>query len=262
VAGIEIRADLKDCLDFTAAVSQIAAALAHAGCPESLDVRKSMAVGVLADPHRAAEMLDRQGPPGPDPTAGSADAADARARRKARRRKQMVLHVHLFQDAVTSPSCGDVGRLEELDLLVLTEQIREWCGRDDTHLTVLPVRDLSEHIAVDSYEVRGRLAEQTQLKQPRCVFPWCTRPARRCDCDHVIAFADGGRTCSCNVAPLCRHHHRLKTHTLWGYTTVEPGVFLWRAPHGRRYLRDHTGTVDITPPGAADPSGCHHQRGP
>ena len=29
--------------------------------------------------------------------------------------------------------------------------------------------------------------------------------------------------------------------------TVEPGTYLWRSPLGYQYLRDHTGTIDVTP---------------
>jgi hypothetical protein len=33
------------------------------------------------------------------------------------------------------------------------------------------------------------------------------RPALRCDIDHTIAFADGGRTHASNLKCLCRLHH-------------------------------------------------------
>ncbi|MCW2761829.1 MAG: hypothetical protein JWR85_2030, partial [Marmoricola sp.] len=115
-------------------------------------------------------------------------------------------------------------------------------------VVVKPVIDLNEHLGVDAYEVPGRLREQAELRAGgRCVFPWCTRAAHSCDCDHVIAHAHGGPTCSCNIAPLCRRHHRLKTHTTWTYTMLEPGTFLWSSPHGYQFLRDHTGTLDVTP---------------
>jgi hypothetical protein len=81
------------------------------------------------------------------------------------------------------------------------------------------------------------------------VFPWCTRPARACDCDHIQPWRDdgtGGDTCTCQLAPLCRTHHRLKTHGSWTYTTLEPGTYLWTSPHGYQYLRDHTGTLDVS----------------
>ena len=28
---------------------------------------------------------------------------------------------------------------------------------------------------------------------------------------------------------------------------MEPGTYLWRSPLGYQYLRDHTGTIDVTP---------------
>ena len=33
--------------------------------------------------------------------------------------------------------------------------------------------------------------------QPAC-FPWCTRPARRCDKDHRVPYDAGGAPCDCN----------------------------------------------------------------
>jgi hypothetical protein len=51
---------------------------------------------------------------------------------------------------------------------------------------------------------------------------------------------------TCELAPLCRTHHRPKTHGAWTYTPLEPGTFLWTSPHGYQYLRDHTGTLDVS----------------
>ena len=47
--------------------------------------------------------------------------------------------------------------------------------------------------------------------------------------------------------PCCRRHHRAKTTGGWTYLTVEPGTYLWRSPLGYQFLRDHTGTLDVTP---------------
>ena len=92
------------------------------------------------------------------------------------------------------------------------------------------------------------MAEEVELRDSTCVFPWCHRPARGCDKDHVIPYDQGGPTCPCNLAPLCRLHHRLKTHGGWTYTILEPGTYLWRSPLGYPYLRDSSGTEDLTPP--------------
>ena len=95
-------------------------------------------------------------------------------------------------------------------------------------MTVKPVIDLTEKIHVDQYQVPDRLADQAAERDLTCVFPWCTRPAEACDNDHVIPYAEGGPTASDNIAPLCRRHHRLKTHhSGWGYTVLEPGSYLW-----------------------------------
>jgi hypothetical protein len=111
---------------------------------------------------------------------------------------------------------------------------------------VKPVIDLTDHHAVEAYEIPDRLTERVALSHPTCVFPWCTKSARRCDCDHRIPYAAGGPTCECNLTPLCRHHHRLKTHAGWRYTRVEPGVYIWTDPHDQRFLRDRDGTTNLT----------------
>ncbi|MFC6286317.1 HNH endonuclease signature motif containing protein, partial [Nocardioides sp. GCM10027114] len=113
---------------------------------------------------------------------------------------------------------------------------------------VKPVVDPSGCAPVGAYEVPDRLADLVDDRDHHCVFPWCTRKARACDHDHVIPHGEsGGPTCRCNLAALCRKHHRLKTHGGWSYTHVDDGVFLWRSPHGHAYLRDETGTRDVTP---------------
>ncbi len=143
---------------------------------------------------------------------------------------------------------------------VTADQVRTWCANPDTEVVVKPVIDLNEHHSVEGYEIPDRLREQTQLRTGTCVFPWCTRPARTADCDHVISYDQGGSTCSCNLAALCRRHHRLKTHTAWSYTVLEPGSFLWSSPYGYQFLTDHQGTRDVTaerpPPRIAGDTSC------
>jgi hypothetical protein len=88
---------------------------------------------------------------------------------------------------------------------------------------------------------------QTFLRDHVCAFPYCYRPAEACDCEHRVPHEDDGPTCSCNQAPACRGHHRAKTTGGWTYVTVEPGVYLWRSPLGYQFLKDHHGTLDVTP---------------
>ncbi len=246
---VEGELDLADALDLDAAVTRAAEQLALAGCEEPLDVRRAMAAGELGRRQLALDLNSA------DTDSSDAEATVATRPTRARKPRQVVLYVHLSEAAITGQATGSTEAAGSLDLArvenhrqgVTAERVRAWCANPDTQVTVKPVIDLAEHIRVDAYEVPDRLAEQTQLRDGACVFPWCTRPARSCDSDHVIPYAEGGPTCSCNIAPLCRRHHRLKTHSSWSYTALEPGTFLWSSPHGYQFLRDHQGTLDVTP---------------
>ncbi len=197
--------DLADALDLEEALQQGAQALAEAGCEESLTVRRSMALGELA---RGGEGLTF--------------------------RRPMVVHVH--EDSPNVARCGNTRHP------ISVEQVREWCGVA-TKVTVKPVVDLAERIHVEAYEVPDRLDAQVALRDHTCVFPRCTLPAESCDSDHVRAYDEGGETASDNIAPLCRRHHRAKTHSRWRYQVLDLGVYLWISPNGLRILRDHTGTT-------------------
>jgi hypothetical protein len=218
--------DLADAVDLEAVIAADAHQQLLLGSTDSLDVRRARAVGNLARNQPALDLTEKDGRP-------------------SRRRREVVLHVHLSEGAVL----GAVGlaRVQEAGGPVTTEQVRQWCATPDAHITVQPVVDLAEHIHVGSYEASSRLKLQTQLRDHTCAFPFCFRAAEKCDCDHRVPHADDGPTCSCNVVPACRRHHRAKTTGGWSYVTVEPGTYLWRSPLGYQFLRDHTGTLDVTP---------------
>jgi hypothetical protein len=117
---------------------------------------------------------------------------------------------------------------------------------------ITPVLDLADRASVDAYEVPDRMGETVLLRNPCCPYPWCNNLTRNKDNDHATAYLpaeDGGppgQTAPDKLAPVCRRHHRLKTHGGWTYTMPEPGLYLWRSPHGHRYLVDHTGTTSRT----------------
>jgi hypothetical protein len=86
-----------------------------------------------------------------------------------------------------------------------------------------------------AYRPPARLAHLIRVRQRTCCFPGCRRPATACDLDHTIAHDHGGRTCECNLAPLCRRHHRAKQAHGWHLAQPEPGTLTWTLPHGRTY---------------------------
>ena len=85
------------------------------------------------------------------------------------------------------------------------------------------------------YRPSGTLRKLVKIRSRRCGFPGCRRPAWRCDDDHTIPHDQGGRTCECNLHPLCRQHHQTKQASGWRLDQPEPGVLVWTTPSGRRY---------------------------
>jgi hypothetical protein len=86
------------------------------------------------------------------------------------------------------------------------------------------------------YRPSRSLRHLIEIRQRTCGYPGCRRPAARCDCDHTIPYDQGGRTCECNVAPVCRRHHQAKGLPGWQLSQDEPGVLTWIPPHGRVYV--------------------------
>jgi Domain of unknown function (DUF222) len=115
---------------------------------------------------------------------------------------------------------------------------------DDVHGTVLGV---SRPIPTPLHDPPPRLAALVKAASPTCVFPGCTVPARRCDLDHRIAYERGGATCSCNLQPLCRSHHRLKTAGLISVRLLQPGEDP-DAPPGTLEWTTRTGLTYRRPP--------------
>jgi hypothetical protein len=82
------------------------------------------------------------------------------------------------------------------------------------------------------------------------VFPWCDKPGRNHDLDHIEDYDDTGppdQTSSSKLSRLCRFHHRVKTHSeLWSYERLADGTYLWTGPHRRHWIVDSKGTTMVT----------------
>jgi hypothetical protein len=117
------------------------------------------------------------------------------------------------------------GLLEYLNIRKLTPVIRGPCQHAGAEHRYRPSRQL-QHL------VRARNAT--------CTAPGCGRRAASCDLDHTDPHHQGGRTCECNLAPLCRHHHRCKQAEGWRLEQPEPGVLVWHTPAGRTYTTTPT----------------------
>lgn len=78
----------------------------------------------------------------------------------------------------------------------------------------------------------GPAAYAVALSRPTCYWPGCTTPVTRCQSDHLLGWASGGRTDPGNGAPACGRHNRHKEH---GFTVT-------RDQRGRLHILRPDGT--------------------
>ena len=117
---------------------------------------------------------------------------------------------------------------------------RDWIGRLRIQMTPIARSTCGHDHAEPGYRPSRKLQHLVRARNDRCTAPGCSRPAARCDLDHTIAWHVGGLTCECDLAPLCRRHHRCKQAEGWRLEQPEPGVLVWRTPAGRTYATSPT----------------------
>jgi 5-methylcytosine-specific restriction endonuclease McrA len=242
--------DRADADDLEAVIRQLAHQMYLDGSTDDLAVRRAKALGLLA---RGQDTLPEQ---------HEAADGEAAARPSRTSRRTVVLTVHLSDAALTGapqvdPVTGKLGlnlaRVENHRQLLTADAVRQWCGTPGTQVIVKPVIDLADTVAVSSYEVPDRIATRVRLTRTTCAFPHCTRPAESADLDHTIEYSDTGppdQTSTANLAPLCRHDHRAKTHPSpagqpWRCKGLSPGHWLWTSPLGKHYLVHPDGTTPL-----------------
>jgi hypothetical protein len=115
------------------------------------------------------------------------------------------------------------------------QPVLRWAAGLRTRLGLLDTGPCSHACQSPAYRPPARLQHLVRARQRTCCYPGCRRPAVRCDLDHTVPFHKGGRSCSCNLAPCCRRHHRAKQAPGWHLQQPQPGQMTWRTPSGRTY---------------------------
>ena len=216
------------------------------------------------------EDVDNDDPPEAEQPEARRDsatrAADSRSRAggSGRRRKRRGRYGRRgLQVRLTVPLATWLGLAEDPAVLdgygplpaALARQIAAEAARDhpttttwrcvvvhDRHATVLGVGDI---LPTPRYSPTARQRTFVRTANTFCVFPGCRAQSWRCDIDHRRPYdhdnpTAGGPTCTCNLQPLCRRHHRLKTA---GLTTPHLAQSSEASPRGltrgaRRPRRD------------------------
>ncbi len=261
IKDIYIRTEAPNAIWFDASIDRVADSLAALGDTDNKDIRRARAVGVLAQPQQALDLFattkrraaggaDSGGDAGCDQVTGAGGdqrATPAVGTSGIDPRPPATLYIYLDQDSFTRDADG-VARFEGIGPVTI-DQVKTWLGH--CQVTVKPVIDLANQAPVDGYEVPDRLREAMHLRSPVDVFPYATNTTRRKQADHSDPYVDPGdggppgQTRLDNLAPMVTFHHRIKTHGRWQVRQVFNGVFVWRAPHGRLFLVDSTGTHRI-----------------
>ena len=131
------------------------------------------------------------------------------------------------------PVIADIARQ-----IALRQQASDW------RYTMVNDTGQPVHVGTTSRRPTVTQKRRIQARHRTCVFPGCRMPAIVCDIDHAVAVADGGETCDCNLAPLCRHDHCIKHANGWTYEVLPDNRVRWRSPLGHTYT---------TPPNRAPP---------
>ena len=102
-------------------------------------------------------------------------------------------------------------------------------------ILVDPVDNTPLQLDPHKYALSAAVRRWILYRDQICRFPGCTRTAERCEIDHTHPFERDGLSEECNLAALCKKHHRLKHNSRWRVTQLGQGVLRWTSPAGRIY---------------------------
>lgn len=165
--------------------------------------------------------------------------------------------VHLVIPALTLLGHGDDHAMLEAYGPIDAETARVIAGHVPSFRTMLtdPVSGATLRYGRTTRRVPADLAAWLRIRDGRCRFPGCERPAAESDVDHTVADEHGGCTDHDNLAHLCRAHHRLKHHTGWRMRQRVGGAVHWLSPAGRWYDAPPDGLVSpLAGPGDGGPA--------
>ncbi len=108
-----------------------------------------------------------------------------------------------------------------------------------TGAKVRPLREVADLPTERQYRPSTALTAFVRMCSQTCSFPGCSKPAHRCDLDHVIPWP-AGATHPGNLRPLCREHHLVKTFRSgpngWTVKARPDGATEWTSPTGHTYV--------------------------
>jgi Domain of unknown function (DUF222) len=161
------------------------------------------------------------------------DGVDAEA--LPTRRGVVDIHVGLETLARLRDDPGDMGGFGP----VVADIARQVVDRQPDAEWRYTITDQESGLPIGGGITRRRpTADQRRTVESRshtCIFPGCRMPASRSDLDHRIPWSERRTTRSEDLAPLCRHHHRIRHLANWSYGRLDRGDHRWTSPLKRTY---------------------------
>ena len=175
--------------------------------------------------------------------------------------------VHVITDGSTLAGGDKPGHLEGQGAID-AGHVRDIAAAPGTLIRDLDLTALTHGSAqaADPYRPTALIETVVRGLFPRCSWPGCSTPSRRCDLDHVTEYnhhnpAAGGQTWLGNLNPKCRFHHQLKTFgdgwlddqiidahgVIWTEVTTPEG-FTVRSQAPNTWLLPDAGLIPQPPP--------------
>ena len=171
--SFEAELDIADALDLDRAITQGAATLKALGSEDSLNARRAAALGDLARTQTALDLSPGQrGPRRPTAARSHGRSSSTPTSTPSRRPTADDLRSHRAPRRRPTPAPARPG----------PRLVRRLPHQGHHQARHRPQADLT----AAGYAIPDRIREQIVLRDRTCVFPWCTRPARGCDIDHIV----------------------------------------------------------------------------
>jgi hypothetical protein len=163
------------------------------------------------------------------------DLLEGKTNRRSSSRGVVDIHVDLQTLAGLSEDPGELAGFGPV-IADIARQVTERQDNAEWRFTVSdPDSGLPVHNGITRRRPRAGLRRQVEANNPTCVFPGCRMPARGCDLDHRIPYAEGGPTTVSHLAPLCRHDHMVRHLAGWRHRPLPGGDHQWTSRLGHQY---------------------------
>ena len=240
---VQAKTDRADAIFLDATIQLVADALEAQGDTRDPDQRRAAALGVLANPAAAVQLIGlctTRGMPNPPTCQEDADALVEQARRMTPLERRTRLHVHVWAGHLGDPDA--VARVEGVGPVLLDQVKTFTAGSKVTVAKTVHVGPGS--VGVDAYEIPDRIRAEVIARDRHPLAPWSSIEARDQDLDHIDPYREGvpDQTRPDNLAPVSRGFHRWKTHAGWRLILIRPGKVLWVSGAGQAATVDNTGT--------------------